>query len=80
VVSQRSDEDLGLVFQATKGLAVDDPVPVALERGARRARLLRLKPPLGQPALGSIGREALLFLLQPRAYLQMWSIHYSPFA
>jgi hypothetical protein len=63
------------VFQATKGFAVDDPVPVALENRARRGRLLRLKPPLGQSALGGIRREVLLSLFQPSAYLQMRSIH-----
>ena len=37
VVALGGDEDLGLVLEAPEGLRVDDPVAVALERGADRA-------------------------------------------
>ena len=37
VVALGGDEDLGLVLEATKGLGVDDPVAVALERRPQRA-------------------------------------------
>jgi len=35
------DEDLRLVLQLPEGAAVDDPVPVSLERGATRMFLFR---------------------------------------
>ena len=40
VVALRVDEDLGLVLQAPEGLAVDDPVAVALKRRSQPAFLL----------------------------------------
>ena len=45
VVAFGGDEDLRLVLEAAEGLGVDDPVAVALERGAQRAvGLLDLAP------------------------------------
>jgi hypothetical protein len=43
VVAARRDEHLRLVRQAAKGLAVHDPVAIALERRAQRAVLLRAR-------------------------------------
>ncbi len=45
------DEDLRLVFQATEGSGVDDPVAVALEVGAGRAGTLCVKAAAGRPGL-----------------------------
>ena len=41
VVALGVEEDLRLVLQAAEGLGMDDPVPVALEGGPIRVRLLR---------------------------------------
>ena len=46
------DEDLRLVFQATEGSGVDDPVAVALEVGAGRAGTLCVKAAAGRPGIG----------------------------
>jgi hypothetical protein len=43
VISARSHEHLGLVLEATKGLAMDDPVAVALKWGAQTAIWLGLE-------------------------------------
>jgi len=61
VVALRVDEDLRLVVQAAEGLAVDDPVAVALERRPEAAflllgvraplRLVRAHRQRGEPAL-----------------------------
>ncbi len=46
MIALRSDEDLCLLLEAAKGLAVDDAVPVALERRSQRTVLvIRLGPP-----------------------------------
>src|SRR5262245_21644850 len=42
VVALRGNEYLRLVFEAPEGLRVDDPVTVALKRGAHHAVRLRL--------------------------------------
>ena len=62
VVSSRRDEHLGLVREAAEGLAVDDPVAVALEGRPQRAVLLEMGPPGGVGARGQ-GREQVLLPL-----------------
>ena len=44
VVAGRGDEDLGLVHQPAKALGVEDPIAVALERGAQVALRFRHGP------------------------------------
>ncbi len=49
------DEDLGLVFQAAEGGGVQDPVPVALERGAVLGLVVEIGASLRVPAAHPIG-------------------------
>ena len=44
VVPQGGNEDLCLMLETTKSLAVDDAVSVTLEGSAHRAWLFRLEP------------------------------------
>jgi hypothetical protein len=67
MVTQRSDKDLGLMFQTAKGLAVNDAVTVSLKRGTHGTRLFRPQPPLRQPGLHSIGGKLLFLLFEPKA-------------
>ncbi len=65
VVAFVVDEDLGLVFQAPEGRGVQDPVPVALERGAVLRLVVQIGASLRVPAAHAIGRQALILdLLQ----------------
>src|SRR5208282_6712076 len=50
-------EYLGLVLQPSKGLAVDDPVPVVLEGGSDVARCFISDPSPGIPASLRMWRE-----------------------
>ena len=54
MIPGRVDEDLRLPFQAAKWLRVEDPVAVALKRGANAAFLLR---PLATSRLVRVHRE-----------------------
>ena len=63
VVALRVEEDLGLVLQPPERLGVDDPVPVALERGAELVRLLGPLPPTARRRPGGGRAQPLLIRL-----------------
>jgi len=48
-------EHLGLVLQAAEGRGVDDPIAIALEFRASRARAGGEKPAAAERGIGSIG-------------------------
>src|SRR5688572_15080297 len=54
-------EDLGLMAEAAEGLAVQDAVPVPLERRAERVGVLGGLAPLRVVRPRRLGRESLLF-------------------
>ena len=51
VITVLGDEDLRLVLQPTEGGRMDDPVTIALELGARRARPLLIEPSTRFPGI-----------------------------
>ena len=57
VVPFGGQEDLRLVRQPAEGLGVEDAVPVALERGPERMRLLGDLPASGVGRADGVGRE-----------------------
>jgi hypothetical protein len=61
MIAKRRQENLRLVFEAAKGLAVYDPVPVPLESGANGMGLFRTETPLAFGAQAGPGRQILLF-------------------
>jgi hypothetical protein len=60
VVALGGDEHLRLVLEPAEGLGVDDPVAIALERGAQRAVLLRTLPERRVGAGGQVGQALVL--------------------
>ena len=68
MIAQGRYEHLRLVLETPERLRVDDPVPIALELGAKRRRRLGTvaAPALRRP--GGVGRQRLLSLLQVTAY------------
>jgi hypothetical protein len=61
VVTIWVEEHLGLVLEPTERLAVDDPVPITLEGGAKLIRLLSMLSTLRLVRLGSSRGEQLVF-------------------
>jgi hypothetical protein len=60
VVVRREKENLGLIFQPAKGLAVNNPVAVVLKRRPYIAGDLFLDPSPGMAALLRVWREVVL--------------------
>jgi hypothetical protein len=56
MIAVGTDEDLGLVLQPPEGGRVDDPVAVALEVGARRARSFKKQPTARGPRIRRVDR------------------------
>ncbi len=63
VVPDRGQENLGFILEAAEGVAVEDPVPVALVTGADGALLLRAEASPGAVREGSSGGEKFMFHL-----------------
>src|SRR5215472_16583618 len=63
VIAFRREKDLRLVLQAAERFAVDDSVPIALERGPDRIFRLGTQPSAGAIALGGLRRENLVLAL-----------------
>src|SRR4051812_33200736 len=68
VIAGWSKEDLRLVLQASKRLAVDDAIAVALERWPDRILRLRTEPSAGVGTLRRLRRENL-----PLAFLELFA-------
>ena len=65
VIAGRGEEHLRLVLEASEGLAVDDAVPIALERRTDRILRFRPHPPFRAVALGrGCGQDLVLALLE----------------
>lgn len=70
MVAGGGDEDLGLVFEASEGLGVEDAVAVALEGGADGVGVLGALASFGIGGEGGIGGEPVFLpLLGPQAHL-----------
>ena len=67
VIAGGGDEDLGLVFEASEGLAVEDAIAVPLVLGAGGGRRLRALAAAGGGATSGVGGETLFFGLQAGA-------------
>ena len=67
VVADGGDEDLGLVLEAAEGLAVDDAVAVALERGAYGRGLFGGFAASGLVRFRGVGRQGALALLEAQS-------------
>ena len=50
MVTQRSDEDLGLVLETAEGIGVDDAVSIPLEICSYQARFLPFESASAEPA------------------------------
>ena len=59
VIAGRREEDLRLVLEAPEGLAVDDAIPIALERRTHVVFALRAQAPPGVGALRGLGGQDL---------------------
>jgi len=63
VVTERCYENLGFVLQPPEGIAMDNPVPIALKFGTHGTGIFRSQPPLGQLALHGTRRQRFFLLL-----------------
>jgi hypothetical protein len=63
MIAGRRVEDLGLVLEASKRLAVHDAVAIALKGGADRVLDLLSQPAARVAAVGRLGRQQLAFAL-----------------
>jgi hypothetical protein len=67
VISDGSNENLRLVFQATERFAVDNAIAIALELRAYRRRFFRQLSASAQGALRGVGGEVVLPLFKAKA-------------
>ena len=58
MIALMGDEDLGLLLEATEGVRVNNPVPVALKIRPGTAWRLGMEPPPGRVRVAGVGRPA----------------------